>query len=263
MKYVEVDGLRIAFRCDGAGPPLLLLHGAFADSREWVRQFDAFSERFTVVAWDAPGCGESDDLPDGTFGLDRWVHILSGFIRAMGMEQPHVLGLSMGSMLALALHVEHPECARSLVLASAYAGWAGSLTPEQVQQRISQTLLDLERPAEQVAREFVATLLPADAPPALIEEQITMVRQARPETTRSLIRDLGPVDLRSALSRVSVPTLLLYGDADTRAPAQIATAMHATIPGSTLVQIPGLGHCGHIQAPEKWNNAVLGFLGTA
>lgn len=263
MEYVEVGGRRIAFRRVGAGPPLLLLHGAFADSREWERQFDAFSGRFTVVAWDAPGCGGSDDLPIGPFGLGQWAHTLSEFIRAVRLDRPHVLGLSLGSVLALALHAEYPECTRSLVLASAYAGWAGSLSPEQVQQRIDQTLLDLERPIEQVAREFVATLLPADAPPALIEEQVTMVSQARPHTARALVRDLGWVDLRPVLGRVSVPTLLLYGDADVRAPGPVAKAMHAAIPGSTLVQIPGLGHCGHIQAPGQWNDAVLEFLGTA
>jgi len=260
MDRVDVDGLGIAFRRAGTGPALLLLHGAFSDHREWNRQWDAFTAEYTTVAWDAPGCGESDNLPDEPFGLDRWADTLAGFLQALGVDQPHVLGLSLGSVLALGLYDRHPHCARSLVLASAYAGWAGSLSPAEVQQRIRQTLRDLERPPEDVARDFVATLFPPDAPPALVDEQILMITQARPQTTRALIRDLGPVDLRPALHRISVPTLLLYGDADVRAPLPVAAALHTAIPGSQLVRLPQLGHCGHLQAPKRWNDAVLTFL---
>jgi pimeloyl-ACP methyl ester carboxylesterase len=106
----------------------------------------------------------------------------------------------------------------------------------------------------------VATLLPPDASPALVQEQIAIITQARPQTTRALIRDLGPVDLRPVLPRISVPTLLLYGDADVRAPHPVAAALHAAISGSLLVRLPQLGHCGHLQAPERWNHAVLTFL---
>lgn len=260
MERVEVDGLGIAFRRAGAGPALVLLHGAFSDSRDWARQWAAFSDEYTVLAWDAPGCGESDDLPAEPFGLDRWADTLAGFLRAVDVDRPHVLGLSLGSVLALGLHARYPRRTRSLVLASAYAGWAGSLPAEQVQQRIRQTLRDLERPAEDVARDFVATLFPAGAEAELVDEQIEMIVQARPDTTRALIRDLGPVDLRPVLPDVTVPTLLLYGDADVRAPASTAHALHAAIPGSQLVELPGLGHCGHVQAPERWNDAVLTFL---
>ena len=164
MDRIDVDGLPIAFRRTGNGPPLLLLHGAFCDSRDWRRQLDAFAAEFTVIAWDAPGCGESADLPSSDYGLDNLIDTLAGFIRALRLQRPHVLGLSLGSILAIALQAGHPGVVRSLVLASAYAGWAGSLPPAEVQRRIRLTLRDLNRPADQVAREFVATLLPADAP---------------------------------------------------------------------------------------------------
>ena len=68
MDRVEVDGLGIALRRTGSGPPVLLLHGAFSDSRDWISQLDAFGSEFTVMAWDAPGCGQSDDLPNSSTG---------------------------------------------------------------------------------------------------------------------------------------------------------------------------------------------------
>ncbi len=108
------------------------MHGAFCDSRDWRRQLDAFAAEFTVIAWDAPGCGESADLPSPDYGLDNLIGTLAGFIRTLHLQRTHVLGLSLGSVLAIALHASHPSAVRSLVLASAYAGWAGSLPPAEV-----------------------------------------------------------------------------------------------------------------------------------
>ena len=124
MDRVDVDGLSIAYRRAGKGPLLVLLHGALSDSRDWRRQMDSFGADFTVIAWDAPGCGGSDDVPP-TFGLDDYVDTLARFIDVLHLGRPHLLGLSLGGILAIALHGRHPDVARSLVLASAYAGWAG------------------------------------------------------------------------------------------------------------------------------------------
>ena len=58
VHQIEIEGLRIAYRRRGQGPPLVLLHGGFDDSRAWRPQLDGLSDEFTVVAWDAPGCGQ-------------------------------------------------------------------------------------------------------------------------------------------------------------------------------------------------------------
>ena len=260
MDHLDVNGLHIAFRRTGSGPPILLLHGAMADSRDWSHQLDAFSDAFTVIAWDAPGCGGSDDIPAPGYNLDHLVDDLAGFISALRLTRPHVVGLSLGSILAIALHARHPMVARSLVLASAYAGWAGSLPSTEVHRRTQLALRDLDRPADEAARDFVRTLLPANAPQRLVDEQLAMITQARPATTRFLLSQIAAVDLRPVLSHIEVPTLLLYGAADVRAPAAVADALHAQIPGSLLIQLPDIGHCGHVQAPDQWNSAVLNFL---
>jgi pimeloyl-ACP methyl ester carboxylesterase len=103
---VEVDGRTIAFERRGDGPPLLLLHGACGDGRDWRPQRDALSEEFTVVAWDAPGCGRSWDRPED-YGLAGYADCLAAFVEARGLERPHVLGLSFGSGLALELFRRH------------------------------------------------------------------------------------------------------------------------------------------------------------
>lgn len=259
MDRVEVGGLAIAYRRTGAGPALVLLHGALSDSRDWHRQLDSFGAYFTVVAWDAPGCGGSDDIPT-TFGLDDYVDTLAGFIHALDVGRPHVVGLSLGAITAIALHGRHPGVARSLVLASAYAGWAGSLPPAEVERRVQGVLRDLERPIEDVASEFVATLLPANAPAPLVQEQLATIHETRPATTKTMLAMFATVDLRPVLPKFDIPTLLLYGDADVRAPAAVAEALHRQICGSTVVMLAGVGHCGHVEAPDSWDHAVLEFL---
>jgi pimeloyl-ACP methyl ester carboxylesterase len=155
MELVEVDGLRITYERAGSGPPLVLLHGYVGDGpATWRYQLDGLSDAFTVVAWDAPGAGGSSDPPE-SFGTAGYADALAGFIAALGLETPHVAGLSFGAILALAFYRRH-AVPRSLVLASAYAGWGGSLPPEVADQRLRQAY-DL---AGLSPDELVGTLLP-------------------------------------------------------------------------------------------------------
>ena len=156
-EHVEVAGGRVAYRRRGDGPPLVLLHGAFADSRDWLPQLDSLSSDFTVVAWDAPGCGGSFDPPED-LGLEGYADCLADFIDGIGLTRPHVCGLSFGGGLAIELAKRHRALPRSLVLASAYAGWAGSLGREEAERRRVEFLANADRTLEEVAREFSTKL---------------------------------------------------------------------------------------------------------
>ncbi len=101
------------------------MHGGPLDSREWRHQLDGLADEFTVVAWDMPGYGRSSDPPEH-FRTRDYADCLARFIEALGLRQPHLLGLSFGSGLVLELYRWHPRIPRSLILASAYGGGAGS-----------------------------------------------------------------------------------------------------------------------------------------
>lgn len=146
MNQVDIGGLSIAYQRAGTGPPVVLLHGGFGlDSRSWRPQVEALAGEFTVVAWDAPGCGQSSDPPD-TFRLPEYADCLAGFIAALELRRPHVAGLSFGAALALELYRRHPQIPRTLVLTGAYAGWAGSLPPEAVADRLERALREAQMP---------------------------------------------------------------------------------------------------------------------
>lgn len=259
MDSVEVGGLRVAYRRAGLGPPLVLLHGGLGDSREWRRQLEGLADEFTVLAWDAPGCGGSSD-PPATFRLPDYADCLAGFIQALDLGRPHVGGLSWGGGLALELYRRHPQIPRSLVLASAYAGWAGSLPPEVVAERLERVMGEAERPPEQWVPGYLSGLFTDSAPAEVVEEALAMMLEVRPAGIRPMVQGLAEADLRGVLPRIQVPTLLLYGDADRRSPLEVARDLHAKIPDSRLVVLAGVGHQCDMEAPDRFNAEVRDFL---
>lgn len=259
MHEVKVGGLRIAFARRGEGPPLVLLHGALSDSRMWRRQLDDLSDDFTVVAWDAPGCGASADPPE-TFRLPDYADCLAAFIQEIRVTRPHVLGLSFGSGLALELYRRHPAIPRSLILASAYAGWAGSLPPEAVEERLRKGLQQSALPPEQVVEAWIPTLFTKSSSADVVRETATILSEFHPAGMRAMLSAFAEADLRDVLPRIEVPTLLLHGEVDQRSPRSIAETLHAKIPRSSLATIPGVGHVCNLEAPEAFNAKVRSFL---
>ena len=255
---IRLGDLDVAFRTRGDGPPLVLLHGGLCDGRVWHNQIEDLSDEFTVVAWDAPGCGASSDPPE-SFRLAEYADVLHHLINALGLERPHVLGHSWGSGLALEFCRRHRDRVASLVLAGGYAGWAGSLPADEVRRRLC---LALE--LAEALPGFDPGSLPglfSDTMPA--EEQASLAEvmsQIRPAGTRVMAQAFAEADLRAALPGIHVPTLLLYGDADTRAGRDVAAALHAALPNSTLVFMPGLGHESYAESPAVFNAHVRAFL---
>ena len=260
MDEVEVSGLRIGYEREGTGPALVLLHGGFGfDSRSWRRQLDALSDAFTVVAWDAPGCGRSSDPPP-TFRLPDYADCLAGFIDALRLATPHVLGLSFGGALALQLFDRHPTVPRTLVLSGAYAGWAGSLPPDEVARRRARLAADMQRPPEEWIPTYLPGLLTDAAPPEMVEEVKALMSEVRPAANQAMLEGMAEADLREVLPLVNVPTLLLYGDQDARSPLAVGRSLHEAIPGSRLVVLPGVGHLSSVEAADQFNREVRSFL---
>jgi pimeloyl-ACP methyl ester carboxylesterase len=259
-EQIEVDGLRIAYEQAGEGPALILLHGYVGDGPgTWRRQLDQLSDEFTVVAWDAPGVGRSSDPPP-EFRLPDYADCLAGFVDALGLERPHVAGLSFGGGLALELYRRHPSLPKSLVLASAYAGLAGSLPHDEVERRVQQVLELADLPPDRFVREVTPTLFSESTPAETVDEFAANASAFHPAGLRAMIRSIAEADLRDVLPAIDVPTLLIYGDNDVRAPRYVADDLHAAIPGSRLVVLPGVGHVVNIEAGERFNAEVRAFL---
>lgn len=259
MKRVEVDGQQVAYRTAGSGAPLVLLHGGLVDSRTWRRQIDAFSAEFHVIAWDAPGCGRSSD-PPADVTLDDYADTVAALLDALEVGPAHILGHSFGGGLALAVYKRHPRLVRSLILVSAYAGWSGSLPPEEVEERRQQAERNAHRPTQDWIDEFLTTLFDETTPRHLVEETREIMLDTRPQGMLPMLNAFARADLTDTLEHVTVPTLLLYGDKDQRSRRPVAESMDSAIPTSRLVFVHGAGHDVHVEAPDAFNDEVLSFL---
>jgi pimeloyl-ACP methyl ester carboxylesterase len=259
MDIVQVRGRALAYRRAGSGMPLLFLHGGWSDGRAWTRQLRELSGEFDVLAWDAPGCGGSDDPPEGT-RLDGYAGDVVALLDALGLDAVHLAGLSFGSVLALEVYRRHAPRVRSLVLAGAYAGWRGSLPPEEVAARVARIDAELGRPPDEWMDDYLPGFFAGEVPEATVELARSMMRDVRPTGSRRMLLAAADADLRDVLPTVAVPTLLVYGAADTRAPRPVAEAMHRAIRGSRLVLVPGAGHDVALEAPEAFDGEVRRFL---
>jgi pimeloyl-ACP methyl ester carboxylesterase len=259
METIDVEGLRIAYECAGDGPPLVLLHGYVGDGpTTWRRQIDGLADEFMVFVWDAPGAGRSSDPPEA-FGMAGYADCLAGFIERLGIEQPHVAGLSFGGALALALVHRHPAIPRTLILASAYAGWAGSLPAEVAEERLRLAMALADLPPDEFVEALLPTMFSQGTPADSADAFRASMLAYHPTGFREMAR-ASAGDLREALPQVDIPTLLVYGDRDVRAPLTVAEDLHAAISGSTLVVLPDAGHVCNIEAADAFNSTVRSFL---
>jgi len=254
MPDVRIDGLTVAYDRAGDGPPLLLLHGVLEDARIWRRQRESLADGFDVIAWDAPGCGRSDDPP---VGFD-YTACLVGFVEALGVR-PHVLGLSWGGGLAMDLAARRPDLVERLVLCDTYAGWKGSLPAEEVRRRLEQCRREVGLPAEAFIPDWMPGLL-ARPDPALVDEVTAIMSDFHPAGYRAMIEAFAELDLRPLLTGIAHPTLLLWGAEDARSPVSVAADLRSQLPDARLHVIPGAGHLSHLDAPEAFDAAVRDFL---
>lgn len=259
VNSVHVDGLRITFERAGHGHPVVLVHGYVGDGAStWRPQLDALADEFDVIAMDLPGAGGSDDPPE-SFGIRGFADALAGFLTALDLTNPHLVGLSFGGAIIIEFCRRHQSLASTVTLVGAYAGWAGSLPPDEVQYRLNQAL-ELSRLAP---GELVDTLLPTmftpAAPAAVTQAFAESLRRFHPQGLRAMARAAAE-DLTDALGSVYLPTLLVYGEHDTRASAGVAAKIHEAIPGSELILVPDAGHVCNVDASERFNLHVRRFI---
>lgn len=260
MADVEVEGLRIGYERAGSGPPVVLVHGFVGAGRStWSGQIEGLSDEFTVVAWDAPGAGRSAEPPEW-FRLPDYAECLAAFVLALGLDRPHMVGLSFGGMLLIELCRRREALPRTLVLAGAYAGWAGSLDQAEVDERRKHCLWLSSLQPDAFADAIVPSMFSASVASETVAQFAASVRAFNPAGFRAMTHSSADADLRGVLPHITVPTLLLYGDQDTRAPVHVAQALRSAMPSSRLAVMPGVGHVSSVEAPELFNREVRQFL---
>ena len=257
MQVVRAGGLDIAYVREGDGPPLVLVHGAGDDSRIWRPQLADLADEFTVVAWDEPGAGRSSNVPAG-FDLAGYANSLGALMDALELGPSHVAGLSWGGTVALELYRHRPELVGTLILADTYAGWKGSLPESEVESRVAAVRAMLAGPPGRLDP-ILAGSFAGEPPPRYVPLLREIAAGMRPESLMTQLDVMAQTDQRDLLPRISVPTLLIWGELDARSPLAVACQFEMAIEGAQVVILPGAGHLSNLEQPERFTDAVRVF----
>ncbi|MPY99410.1 MAG: alpha/beta fold hydrolase [Actinophytocola sp.] len=241
----------------GAGSLLLCLHGIGSSSASFAPQLDELSDAHRVVAWDAPGYGNSPD-PGEPPGMPGYAEVAAELIKELG-EPVHLLGVSWGGVIAIQVALSYPELTRSLLLVGASRGSGRS--PEAAERMSEQADLLAELGPEQFAQQRAPALLSANAERALVERVAeTMATAVRLPGYRYAIDAMAATDHSARLDEVTVPTLVLCGAEDTVTGAPEAQALAEGIRDAVSVSIAGAGHLANQEQPESVNAWIAAYL---
>jgi pimeloyl-ACP methyl ester carboxylesterase len=252
LRVITVDGNRVAYRDEGAGEVLLLIHGLGANSSSWRAVLPKLATEYRVITPDLPGHGLSDPLP-GEHSPAAFADWLRDLLDALGIPAVTVVGHSFGGGLAMQFADQHRDYCRRLVLLS-----SGGLGREVIPML---RLLSLPGAGLVLALLVRGRQAGADNHEGKVGGETSTVRQslANPRNRKAILDTLRcVVDRRGqkvcALDRLGVladlPTQIIFGASDAVIPVAHAYAAHQRLPSSRLHVLPGVGHSPQVDSPD-------------
>jgi 3-oxoadipate enol-lactonase len=240
-------------------PGVLFLHGLGANGTSWALQLDALIRAgFRPIAPDLPGFGES--AYDGRgWNLKRMAALLAELVSGLGAAPVHLVGLSMGGVVAQQFALDQPGLVRSLTLVSTFS----VLRPKNfsqwlyfIQRFVVVHTLGLEQQSKLVARR----VFPGPEQEELRRKAEAQIASADPRAYRAAMRCLGLFNSRKRLAEIKVPTLVISGADDSTVPLARQALLAESIPGARQVIIPQAGHAPAIDQADVFNRHLLEFL---
>ena len=255
MARVKTDlGYAIGYQKAGSGDatPIVFLHGVGSDKSVWRPQLDHFGKTRRALAFDYPGYGGSDPAPRGTTRDDYAAAILSG-MHELGVTWAHICGLSLGGVVAIALHRAAPWCCASLILADTFAKHPDG---QAIYERSIAGSQDLRAFAE--ARADFLLAQPAD--PAVRREVIETMARIDPEAYRIGSEAVWLAEQRDRVQSIFRDTLIICGEHDKPTPPALSQELHGFIPNSRVEIISRAGHLTNLEQPKQFNSLVENFI---
>jgi 3-oxoadipate enol-lactonase len=235
----------------GSGTPIDYLHGVGSDASVWHPQLKHFHGRRPCFAFDYPGYGESELVPGAT--RDDFAAAILAAMDALDVERAHVCGLSLGGVIAIAVHHAASDRCTSLILADSFA-----VHPDG--QAIYDRSVSASADMAALAAARTPALLGSLAPAAIHDEVRTTMALIDPAAFRIGAEAVWRADQRDRVSNIAVPTLVLVGEDDQITPLPLSRELTEAIPGARLEVIEGAGHLANIERPEVFNQLVDEFI---
>jgi 3-oxoadipate enol-lactonase len=250
--------LRVRVEGPADAPALVLSNSLGTTLEMWDAQAAHFAKDHRVVRYDTRGHGGSTVSP-GPYGFDLLGADVLAILDALGIARAHFCGISMGGFTGLWLGVHAPERLNRLVVANSAArigtaeGWTARAALVRAQGAAAMAELAASSPSRWFTEAFSA------AQPALVQRAQAWIAGIAPEGYAACCEALAQADLRTAIARIAVPTLLVAGSADPVTTVADAQAMQSAIAGAQLVEVPA-SHLSNLEAPQAFDQALAQFL---
>jgi len=248
-------GFMLGYSEAGSGErtPIVFLHGVGSDKSVWRPQLLHFGATRRAIAFDYPGYGDSDSAPTGTTRDDYAAAILAAMI-ALGVDRAHVCGLSLGGVIAIALHHAAPERCASLMLADTFAKHPDG-------QAIYDRSVAASEDMHALAEGRVDALLAQPADPAVRSEVVATMGRIDCAAFRVGAEAVWLADQAGRASEIRVPTLVLCGSQDHITPPALSHELLQLIRGARYAEIARAGHLTNLEQPDAFNALVEAFIG--
>jgi 3-oxoadipate enol-lactonase len=259
MPYADNDGTRIYWEERGSGEPLLLIMGLGYTLDMWHRTAPALARHYRVIVFDNRGVGQSD-VPPGPYAISVMASDAAAVMDAAGVESAHVLGVSMGGMIAQELALQYPARVRSLILGCTTCGGPRAVPadPEVINTLLARATMTVEEGIHAMANYVYDKGTPTER----LEEDFVIRRRTYPTSAGYIAQVQGALawESFSRLSQIDSPTLVLHGESDRLVPPGNAKLLAEGIAGARLVMLPAASHIFMTDQPEASTRAILSFL---
>jgi len=262
VPVAELGERRVYYEEHGTGDPVLLINGLGADHTAWELQTEDLKRFFRVVVFDNPGVGQTEG-PRGPYTTGLFADVAADLLRYLGIERVHVVGASMGGLIAQQVAVRHPGVVRSLVL---HCSWwrADRYTTALIRswQRYAGAAGMLELSRQIWLWVFTARFF-EERPETLSELERRVTENPHPQSVEAFCDQAEACVAHEALETVAAveaPTLITVGDADILTPSAHSRAIHERIRGSHLHVWPKMGHAPFWEIPDEFNRLNREFL---
>ena len=260
MPLIPLGEVTLHYEAAGpaTGAPIVLLHGLGSSSADWTHQLAPLAGRHRVLVPDLRGHGRSS-RPRGPLTIGAMANDVSALLRALQVPPAHVVGLSLGGCVALALALDHGARVRSLTLVNTFARPAPA-GPRGVLRMLTRLSLLACVPMRVVAAHVARGLFPRADQRELYLAAVASLGSNPRRTYFASMRALARFDVRSRLGQVRCPTLVVAGDRDATVPLAATMLLSRTIPEADLWVVPDSGHATPADQAERFNAALLTFV---
>lgn len=238
---------------------IVLIHGLGATLDIWYPVAKILKNHYHVLRYDIRGAGQSKK-PEGEYSLDTWSNDLAELLKQKEMEQTHIIGHSLGAMIALRFGLDRPEKASSLVLAGALLE-----LPEEIQgdikntiQRVREEGLEPTAKMEEIKLAFAPQTI--ESRPEILGLHRGLSLSGDPQGYIHQCEGLLNVSLKEKVKEIDIPTLLLVGSHDVITPLKLSREISKKIKESRIEVIADAGHMSMIERPQKFSELTLTFL---